>query len=120
MADLVVTRAGATSVAELLALRKLNILLPLPKGASRGEQVENASYYMEKGVSQVIYDEDLTDKVIRDAVFSTFAARERYFRAMDDLNIEDGTGRVCRLIEEIAQSGRRALLPATQTGNARE
>ncbi len=41
IADLVVSRAGANSIAELLALKKVTLLVPLIKG-SRGDQLLNA------------------------------------------------------------------------------
>lgn len=41
-ADIVVARAGAGVIAELKALQKKSILIPLPISASRGDQIENA------------------------------------------------------------------------------
>lgn len=61
-ADLVVSRAGATSIYELLALNKPNILLPLSKKASRGDQIENAKYFAQLGLSKVIYFEEFSDE----------------------------------------------------------
>ena len=42
LADIVISRAGANAICELLALRKPNILIPLPANASRGDQILNA------------------------------------------------------------------------------
>lgn len=53
-ADIVVSRAGANSVYELLALKKPNILIPLDKGASRGDQIDNAAWMEKQGISKVI------------------------------------------------------------------
>src|SRR5699024_376896 len=39
LADIVISRAGANAICELLALRKPNILIPLPANASRGDQI---------------------------------------------------------------------------------
>ena len=41
-ADIVVSRAGANSICEILALRKPNVLIPLSAAASRGDQILNA------------------------------------------------------------------------------
>ena len=41
-ADVVISRAGANSVFELLALAKPNVLIPLSAEASRGDQILNA------------------------------------------------------------------------------
>lgn len=45
VAELVISRAGANSICELLALRKPNILVPLSKNASRGDQILNANSF---------------------------------------------------------------------------
>jgi len=60
-ADLVVSRAGATSVYELIALKKPHILLPLSIQASRGDQIENAKYFEKQGLSTVLYDKEFSD-----------------------------------------------------------
>ena len=61
-ADLVISRAGATSIYELLALNKPHILLPLSKKASRGDQIDNAKYFAYLGLSKVIYGEEFSDE----------------------------------------------------------
>ena len=38
LADIVISRAGANAICELLALRKPNLLIPLSANASRGDQ----------------------------------------------------------------------------------
>ena len=44
-ADLVVSRAGSNTIFELALAQKPMLLVPLPKGASRGDQVDNAKYF---------------------------------------------------------------------------
>ena len=39
--DLIISRAGANAICELLALHKPNILIPLSLNASRGDQILN-------------------------------------------------------------------------------
>ena len=67
-ADLVVSRAGANALFELLALGKPNILVPLPRSASRGDQIENAAYAEQAGYSMVIPEEDLNAARLMEAV----------------------------------------------------
>lgn len=57
-ADLVISRAGAGTVFELLALKKPSILVPL-EGQTRGDQAENAEYFQKKGVCRVLRQTDL-------------------------------------------------------------
>ena len=63
-ASLVISRAGANSIYELLALKKLHILIPLSKKASRGDQICNADYFAKQGLSEVILEEALTGPVL--------------------------------------------------------
>lgn len=48
--DVVISRAGATTICELAALQKPMILIPLERG-SRGDQILNAKYFEEKGLA---------------------------------------------------------------------
>ena len=59
-ADLVVSRAGANTLYELLALGKPNLLVPLSRRSSRGDQIENAEYAKSLGYSRVIEEQALT------------------------------------------------------------
>ena len=54
MSDLMISRAGANSICEILALRKPNILIPLSAAASRGDQILNANSFKKQGFSEVI------------------------------------------------------------------
>ena len=56
--DLVVSRAGANVIFELLALKKPNLLIPLSTKASRGDQILNANSFMKKNYSVVLLEED--------------------------------------------------------------
>jgi UDP-N-acetylglucosamine:LPS N-acetylglucosamine transferase len=58
--DLVIARSGANSIYELIVLRKPNILLPLSKASSRGDQISNAEYCVGKGFSEMILEDKLT------------------------------------------------------------
>jgi UDP-N-acetylglucosamine--N-acetylmuramyl-(pentapeptide) pyrophosphoryl-undecaprenol N-acetylglucosamine transferase len=71
-ADLVVSRAGANSLFELLALGKPNLLIPLSRRVSRGDQVENAEYARARGFSRVLEEESLTPERLVTEVRETF------------------------------------------------
>jgi UDP-N-acetylglucosamine--N-acetylmuramyl-(pentapeptide) pyrophosphoryl-undecaprenol N-acetylglucosamine transferase len=66
--DLVISRSGANSIYELIALRKPNILLPLARTASRGDQITNAKYCVNKGFSEMILEEQLTANVLLEKI----------------------------------------------------
>lgn len=60
--DLVLSRAGATAVAELAALGKRAVFVPLPKGVSRGDQIPNAELALRHG-GKVIPQTELAAKL---------------------------------------------------------
>ena len=68
LADVVISRAGANAICELLALRKPNLLIPLSARASRGDQILNAHSFERQGFSLVIEEEQLTNATLLDAV----------------------------------------------------
>jgi UDP-N-acetylglucosamine--N-acetylmuramyl-(pentapeptide) pyrophosphoryl-undecaprenol N-acetylglucosamine transferase len=67
-ASIVVSRAGANSLYEFFVIGKPHLLIPLPLAASRGDQLENAGLFKDKGFSHVLLEEDLTDDSFLDAV----------------------------------------------------
>ncbi|WP_246562480.1 undecaprenyldiphospho-muramoylpentapeptide beta-N-acetylglucosaminyltransferase [Rickettsiella endosymbiont of Dermanyssus gallinae] len=75
-ADLVISRAGATSIYELIALKKPHILLPLSKQASRGDQIKNADYFSKQGLSAVLYAEEFSDEKFLQTAFDCYADLE--------------------------------------------
>ena len=83
LADLVLSRAGANSICELLALRKPNLLIPLSSAASRGDQILNADSYKKQGYSMVLKEEDLTPESLLSALRQLNADRETYRAAME-------------------------------------
>ncbi len=83
LADLVLSRAGANSICELLALRKPNLLIPLSAAASRGDQILNADSYKKQGYSMVLKEEDLTPESLLSALRQLNADRETYRAAME-------------------------------------
>lgn len=59
-ADLVICRSGATSVFEVISAQKAHLFIPLSKTVSRGDQIENATYFQDKGLSRVLEESELT------------------------------------------------------------
>ena len=83
LADLVLSRAGANSICELLALRKPNLLIPLSAAASRGDQILNADSYKKQGYSMVLKEEDLTPESLLSALRQLNTDKETYRAAME-------------------------------------
>lgn len=104
LADLVISRAGANAICEILSLKKPNILIPLSANASRGDQILNARSYEKAGYSFVLEEEKLTEFSLLAAVHETWNHRADYIRAMSESPAGNGTEAVARLILETALS----------------
>ena len=99
LADLAISRAGANSICELLALHKPNILIPLPAAASRGDQILNAKSFANQGFSCVLEEETLTDQLLLDTVKDVYKNRQKYIDAMSESGQMDSIGTILDLIE---------------------
>ena len=82
VADLVICRAGANSLHELVALRKPHVAIPLPASASRGDQILNAELFADAGTTEVVQEEALTSEALIRTVEAVHADRLRYIAAM--------------------------------------
>lgn len=103
-ADLVVSRAGANAICELLALRKPNILIPLSRNASRGDQILNAESFEKQGYSYVMEEETVTEKTLSDAIFDVYVNRAAYTTAMEQSPTADSIGIIMSLIEDLTKN----------------
>jgi UDP-N-acetylglucosamine--N-acetylmuramyl-(pentapeptide) pyrophosphoryl-undecaprenol N-acetylglucosamine transferase len=102
-ASLVVSRAGANSIFEFLALGKPMLLIPLPLSASRGDQIENAKSFRRQGFARVLDQEDMTEDTLFDAVMDAWAKRGEMRKAMEKAGCADGTAAVLEEIEKAAK-----------------
>ena len=82
MADVVVSRAGANAICELLALKKPNLLIPLSAGASRGDQILNARSFEAQGFSMVLDEDYLSPGLLTEKVQELYFTRQTYIAAM--------------------------------------
>ncbi len=105
MADLIISRAGANAICEILALHKPNILIPLPSSNSRGDQLLNAKSFESQGFSIVINEDDLTTDLLRDKVHELYFTRQSYREAMSKSGQLDSISSIMRLIEETSCGG---------------
>jgi len=101
-AALVVSRAGANSICEFLALAKPNLLIPLSKAASRGDQILNAESFAKRGYSKVLYEEELTEEALTAGIIDLYNERERYVAAMKADNQNDAVDQILRVIDRCA------------------
>lgn len=106
LADAVISRSGATTLFELLALRKPALLIPLPLGASRGDQILNAASFEKQGWSRVLPQEKMTPDTLAENIRAVFTRRAEMIAAMKKTAPENGTEKIIGIIEEIVSHRR--------------
>ena len=103
-ADLILSRAGANSICEILALRKPNVLIPLSAAASRGDQILNARSFEKQGFSAVLEEENLSDETLYDAIETTYENRQKFTQSMEKSTLSDAVAIIMELIESYAEA----------------
>ena len=101
MEDIVISRAGANAINELLALKKPNLLIPLPSASSRGDQILNAQSFEAQGFSIVVDEDDLTTKLLVEKVQELYFTRLTYIDAMGKSSQRDAITTIISVIEEV-------------------
>ncbi len=101
MADIVISRAGANAICELLALRKPSLLIPLPARASRGDQILNAKSFEAQGFAMVADEDYLTAVTLTEKVHELYFTRQSYIESMQNSNQRDAIDKIVGLIEGI-------------------
>lgn len=99
MADVVISRAGANAICELLALKKPNLLIPLPAGSSRGDQLLNAASFESQGFSMVVQEGTLTPDLLVEKVQELYFTRQIYMDAMNASMQMSSIDSIMKLIE---------------------
>ena len=104
-ADLVISRAGANAICELLALRKPALLIPLSTAASRGDQILNARSFKKQGFSEVLEEEEMTSDRLYQDVLKLYENRSQYIHAMKSSQLSDASGQITALLKKLAGIG---------------
>ena len=103
LSDMVISRAGANAICELLALNKPNILIPLSAKASRGDQILNAKSFEKQGFSYVIEEEEFSKETLDAAVKNVFENKKTYEDAMKKSTEEDSIEIIIDLLKSLAK-----------------
>lgn len=104
LADIVVSRAGANAICELLELRKPALLIPLGSNASRGDQILNAESFQRQGFCEVLLEENLKPELLLETISKLYTSRADYIRAMEKSSQSSAIEKITGLIEEIVSS----------------
>lgn len=98
LSNIVISRAGSNVINEILALNKPNILIPLSKKASRGDQILNANYFKEKGYSKVILEEDLSPNSLVNSINQLNNEKEKYIQSMQKSSTKLANKKIIELL----------------------
>ncbi len=99
--DIVLCRAGSNTVFEVMALGKRAVFVPLVR-SSRGDQLENARYFEEKGLAKILPESqlDLLPDVVKDAWED-----KKLLNHLNDLHYSSGTDDIVAMIREFVGEG---------------
>ena len=102
LCDIVISRAGANSICEFLALRKPALLVPLSAAASRGDQILNANSFKKQGYAAVLEEEALNGDSLYDALSELWDNKDAYIEAMNASPMGNSIQIITDLLEELA------------------
>lgn len=102
LTDIVISRAGANAICELLALHKPNLLIPLSANASRGDQILNARSFERQGYSIVLDEEELSKESLLDSITRLYENRDAYIDTMKNSPQQNSIDTIIELIETAA------------------
>ncbi len=98
-ADLLICRAGATSIAEITASGKASILIPFPH-AVNDHQTKNAEALVKAGAAVTIREKDLNGKILAE-IIEQFYHHPEMIREMEDRSASLGNVRAAADIVDI-------------------
>jgi UDP-N-acetylglucosamine--N-acetylmuramyl-(pentapeptide) pyrophosphoryl-undecaprenol N-acetylglucosamine transferase len=101
LADIIVSRAGSNSIFEFLFLNKPNLLIPLSKKSSRGDQILNAVYFKKMGFSKIIFEEDLTKENFINNIDELYKERMNYKHNMSNTTLINGNDMIINQIVNV-------------------
>lgn len=105
--DLIVTRAGATTIAEITTVGVPSIIIPSPH-VTNNHQEYNASLLEKKGASLVIKERDLTEEKLLSTIDSLIEDAKKLNemkRNNKGLSINDSASKIAKIIEDLAKEG---------------
>ena len=97
-ADYIISRAGANSIFEFLALKKPTLLIPLSKKASRGDQILNSKSFKKEGYSLMLEEEEITEGVLYEKILELKERKEELINNMERSQAKNGVEAIIEVI----------------------
>lgn len=99
--DIIISRAGANSIMEILHLKKRALFIPLSANASRGDQILNAKYFCDKKTCEMMLEEDYTPTLFLHKIQNLIKNKNDFIKNLSDLQIPNANKEVGNLINEL-------------------
>jgi UDP-N-acetylglucosamine--N-acetylmuramyl-(pentapeptide) pyrophosphoryl-undecaprenol N-acetylglucosamine transferase len=97
-ADYVISRAGANSIFEFLALKKPTLLIPLSKKASRGDQILNSKSFTKEGYSLMLEEEGINADTLYKKILELKEKKEKLIDNMEKSQTKNGVEAIVKVI----------------------
>lgn len=98
VADYIISRAGANSIFEFLALKKPTLLIPLSKKASRGDQILNSKSFEKEGYSLMIEEEDLVGDALYNKILELKNRKDELIKNMENSDSKNGVESIVNIL----------------------
>ena len=85
--DVCISRAGSNTAFELMNLKIPTLFIPLSKG-SRGDQIENANYFKNLKLCEVLMQEDLSPTLLKNKITKLYENKERFLEKLNAVNFK--------------------------------
>ena len=102
LSDLIISRAGANSLAEISAIQKPNMIIPLPSSANNHQQ-KNAEFFQNQNASVVLSQKNLDSQIFLKTVFALFEnknAQKGMRKNLKKLYNAKATDKIIEIIEK--------------------
>ncbi|CDM68714.1 UDP-N-acetylglucosamine-N-acetylmuramyl-(pentapeptide) pyrophosphoryl-undecaprenol N-acetylglucosamine transferase [Clostridium bornimense] len=100
LSSMIITRGGSNSLFEILALKKPNIIIPLSRAASRGDQILNAASFEKSGYSIVIQEEELNSNILLNKINLLEEKKATYINNMRESKLQGAIDKIVNIIKE--------------------
>ena len=97
-ADYIISRAGANSIFEFLALKKPTLLIPLSRKASRGDQILNSKSFKKEGYALMLEEEEITDDTLYNKILELKDKKEELITNMAKSKVKNGVETIVEVI----------------------
>ncbi len=100
LADVCLSRAGSNTAFELIALKIPTLFIPLPKTASRGDQIENAKYFKSLSLADYAYQETLNGDLLFNKILSLYTNRNIYLKTLNSYNLKTANKIIAQILNK--------------------